>query len=112
MLDWQGQFGYSLGSESRNLDALNDGFEFTVLENTGCVLEVTGADLAWQEDARWLLGLVSIAQNHSRKHLALGERFFLMLVLHEQSPLVGAVIEEVRVPTAWYLKPRKASVAP
>lgn len=30
LLDWQGQFGYSLGPDDRNLDALRDGFEFNI----------------------------------------------------------------------------------
>ena len=97
MLDWEGQFGYVLGPDSRNLDALNDGFEFDA-SGGGCVLEILGADVAWQEDPRWLLGLLSIAQAHSRRHLALGQRFFTLLVLPKGSPLIGVVIEEVKVP--------------
>ena len=98
MLDWEGRFGYSLGPDDRNLDALNDGFDFTVREDEGCIVEVLGADRAWQEDPRWLMGLLAIAQSRSREHRALGQRFFVALVLPEHSPLVGAVVEDVKVP--------------
>lgn len=110
MLNWEQQFGYSLGPESRNLDALNDGFEFTVPENGGYVLDVIGADLAWEEDARWLQGFLAIAQSHSRKHLALGQRFFVLLALPQHSPLIGAVIEETRVPAAMILRQERETV--
>ena len=98
MLDWEAHFGYVLAADNRNLDALEDGFDFEVNWSEGFVFEVIGADLAWQEDPRWLLGLLSIAQAQSRKHLALGHRFFTLLVLPEGSPLIGTAIEESRVP--------------
>jgi len=102
MLRWQAQFGYSLGTGDRNLDALRDGFEFDVPEGGGRVLEVVRADLAWQEDPRWLVGLLSIAQEHSRRQLALGRRFFALLVIPEHSLLVGAAIEQTQVPCPFW----------
>jgi hypothetical protein len=98
LLCWKQKFGYSLGPADRNLDALRDGFEFNIPESGGRVLEVIRADLGWQEDSSWLLGLLSIAQEHSRRQLALGRRFFALLVVPEGSPLVGAVIEKTEVP--------------
>jgi hypothetical protein len=98
MLCWQQQFGYSLGPDSRNLDALRDGFQFTIPEGGGRVFEVLRADLAWQEDADWLCGLLAIAQEQSRRQLALGRRFFALLVVPKQSPLIGAVVRETTVP--------------
>jgi len=98
MLRWEEQFGYSLESDSRNLDALRDGFEFEIPAGGGRVLEILGADLAWQEDSRWLRGMLSIAQEQSRWQLALGRRFFTLLVLPEGSPLIGAEIEKTVVP--------------
>jgi hypothetical protein len=67
MLRWKEQFGYTVGPEDRNLDALRDGFEFDIPQGAGRVLEVIRADLAWREDPRWLLGLLSIAREHSRR---------------------------------------------
>jgi hypothetical protein len=100
LLRWEEQFGYSLGSENRNLDALRDGFSFLVASEPdgGRVLEIIRPDLAWQEDSRWLLGLLSIAQAHSRQELALGRRFFTLLVIPDKtSPLIGQVIDESKV---------------
>jgi len=98
MLRWEEQFGYSLKADSRNLDALRDGFEFEIPASGGRVLEILGADLAWQEDSRWMLGMLSIAQEQSRWQLALGRRFFTLLVLPEGSPLIGVEIEKTIVP--------------
>jgi hypothetical protein len=74
---WEEQFGYALGRDSRNLNALRDGFEFEISEAGGRVMELLRADLAWREEPDWFLGLVSIAMEHSRRQLALGRRFFL-----------------------------------
>jgi hypothetical protein len=98
LLRWEEQFGYALDSDRCNLDAVEDGFLFDIPEGGGRVFEIVRADLGWQEDAKWLLGLVSIAQQESRRQLALGRRFFVLLVVPEESPLVGAVIEQTRVP--------------
>jgi hypothetical protein len=97
-LNWEQQFGYALDSDSRNLNALRDGFHFDIPEGEGRVFEIVRADLAWQEDPGWLCGLLSIAQEHSRRHLALGARFFALLVVPERSPLLGAVFEQFMVP--------------
>jgi hypothetical protein len=102
LLRWDQQFGYSLGPDSRNLDALRDGFEFDVPEGGGRVFQIIRADLAWQEDSRWLLGLLAIAQERSRWQLAHGRRFFTLLVLPERSSLVGAVIKETTVPSPFW----------
>ena len=96
-LRWEQQFGYSLEPDSRNLDALRDGFWFDIPEGGGRVFEIIRPDLAWQEDSRWLCGLLSIVQEQSRRQLALGRRFMGLLVMPEDSPLIGAVIEEVTV---------------
>lgn len=98
LLGWQQHFGYSLGPDSRNLDALRDGFNFDIPERGGRVFEIIRADLAWQEDSRWLCGLLSIAQEQSRRQLALGRRFFALLVVPGQTPLIGAVVQEVSIP--------------
>ena len=102
MLGWQQQFGYTLEPDIRNLDALRDGFEFDVPVDGGKVLELVRADLAWQEDARWLLGLLAIAEEATRRELALGRRFFTLLVLPEKSPLVGQAIETATVPVPFW----------
>src|SRR5262249_13921756 len=98
LLCWEQQFGYVLGSDSRNLDALRDGFEFAIPEGNGRVFEIIRPDLAWREDQRWLCGVLSIAQEQCRQQLVLGRRFFALLVVPEGSPLIGAVVGEVSVP--------------
>jgi hypothetical protein len=97
-LCWEQQFGYALGPESRNLDALRDGFHFTIPEGGGQVLEILGAEPGWREDPRWFCGLLSIAQEQSRRQLALGRRFFVLLVIPERSPLIGEVVGQMTVP--------------
>lgn len=97
-LSWQDRFGYCLSSESRNLNALRDGFDFDLKSGTGHVLELLHADVAQHEDARWLSGLLAIAHEQSRWQLALGARFFVVLVLEPGSPLIGAVYESLSVP--------------
>ena len=98
LLGWERQFGYALGAENRNLDALRDGFEFDVPNEGGRVFEIIRPDLAWQEDPRWLCGLLSIAGEQTRRQLALGRRFMSLLVVPEASPFIGAVLEQTRVP--------------
>lgn len=98
ILRWQEEFGYRLEDGTRNLDALHDGFEFIVPDNRGLVFELYRPDVIWREDARWLLGLLSIASEHSRYHLAFGRRFFTLMVIPASSPLVGKVIETIFVP--------------
>jgi hypothetical protein len=102
-LHWVEEFGYSLASDSRNLDSLRDGFLLS--EHWGTqpfVLEVHQADRAWREDPHWLLGLLAIAQEHSLCSLALGRRFFILLVLERGSPLVGQPIDSMVVPSPFW----------
>lgn len=100
---WEQQFGYNLTEQNANLDAVRDGFGYAPPGSGRRVFEILGADLAWDEDREWLAGLLSIAQEYSRKELALGRRFFALLVVpDEDSPLVDAVIEETRVPFAYW----------
>jgi len=98
LLRWEQQFGYSLDPNTCNLDALRDGFEFVIPEGGGRVLEIIRPDLAWKEDRRWLCGLLTIAQEQCRQQLALGRRFFVLLVVPEDSSFIGATVEEVTVP--------------
>jgi hypothetical protein len=96
---WEEQFGYALTVDRRNLDALRDGFEFQIPDGGGRVMELLRADLAWGEEPDWLLGLVSIAMEHSRQQLALGRRFFVLLTVPDSlPPPVNQIIEEARVP--------------
>jgi hypothetical protein len=95
---WEEQFGYRLTPENRNLDALRDGFEFELKPGQGHVLELLNAEVAHREDPYWLVGLLSISHEYSRQQLALGARFFVMLLLDRQSPLIGAAYETLSVP--------------
>src|SRR4030095_3689906 len=60
VLSWEEQFGYSLGPDSRNLDALRDGILQSSFVSQGrAVLELDGADRAWIEDPAWLTRFLS-----------------------------------------------------
>src|SRR5919108_980800 len=50
LLRWEEQFGYTLAADSRNLDAMRDGFEFAMKPGSGAVLELLNADAAHSED--------------------------------------------------------------
>src|SRR5687768_3795364 len=47
---WQEQFGYELTSDSRNLDALRDGFDLDLPPGAGHAFELLNADVAYVED--------------------------------------------------------------
>lgn len=101
-LRWEEQFGYELTPTNRNLDALRDGFDFDLQPGHGRVLELLNGDVAYREDPRWLLGLLAIAHEHSLHQLALGARFFAVLVLRHDSPLIGASYERSSVPVPFW----------
>jgi hypothetical protein len=103
---WEEQFGYRLAPESRNLDALRDGFEFDLKPGQGHVLELLNAEVAHREDPRWLNGLLAIAHEHSRWQLALGARCFAILVLDRGSALIGAPYETLSVPVPFWTAAR------
>jgi hypothetical protein len=98
MLRWEARFGYTLEPGNRNLDALSDGFNFPLAEHGGKVFELVRPDVAWREDSEWLLGLLTIAMEASLRELALGRRFFTLLVVPKDSPLIGQTIANTQVP--------------
>jgi hypothetical protein len=102
MFRWEEQFGYSLKPESRNLNALRDGFEFDLKPGQGHVLEMLNAEVAYREDPHWLSGLLAIAHEHSRWQLALGARFFVTLFLDRNCPLIGMRYETLSVPVPFW----------
>jgi hypothetical protein len=102
LLQWQEKFDYPLEPENRNLDALRDGFHFDIPEGRGRVLEVIRADKAWREDRRWFCGMLAIAQKLSREQLALGRRFFVLLVVPKESRIIGAAIEQTTIPELFW----------
>lgn len=99
LFDWEAHFGYTL--EGKNLDALRDGFEFTFAPNRGVVLELLNAHVGYREDPEWMLGVLSIASEYSRTQLALGNRFFVAMMLDRGSPREGAVYEKHTVPVVF-----------
>ncbi|HEX6984452.1 MAG TPA: hypothetical protein VF170_03710 [Planctomycetaceae bacterium] len=109
ILRWEEQFGYSPMPDRRSLDALRDGFHFDVPKDGGHVLEITRPDLIWNQDEQWLLGLLGIASEYSRVQLAVGRKFFTVLVLPERSHLVGTVFEQLRVPVPFRIAGPKGS---
>lgn len=103
---WQEQFGYSLDSQSRNLDALRDGFEIAV---PNLVFKLSNFERAWTEDRAWSRGFLSIVSEHSLRQLALGERFFAVLTgLDADSVLVGETFEELGVPPPFRFRSKAA----
>ena len=95
---WKENFGYELTVDKRNLNALRDGFDFTIPESGGFVFELIRPDVLWVEDPRWLIGLLSIAREYSRWKLALGQRFFTLLVLSTEATLIGNQVDVCVVP--------------
>ena len=101
LFQWELQFGYAFGASRFNLDALHDGFGYSFSEEPAWVLELLNADVCHQEDAEWFYGFLSIAQNYSREQLALGRRFFLILLLDSNSRLINQEFETSRVPSPY-----------
>jgi hypothetical protein len=102
MLQWREQFGYDLSPTSRSLDALRDGFDFRIADGGGVALVLRGFASAWREDAAWCRGLLDIVTETSLRELALGRRFFAVLVLADAaSPLVGERLEGHVIPSAY-----------
>ncbi|MDR3612896.1 MAG: hypothetical protein P4L53_04965 [Candidatus Obscuribacterales bacterium] len=99
LLHWEEQFGYTLSPESRNLNALRDGFLEYLVEPPGSdrVFEMIRPDLLFQEEPEWLTGFLSIAQERCVGELALGHRFFTLLVVpDEKCTLIGQRIPDLR----------------
>ncbi|HET6250554.1 MAG TPA: hypothetical protein VFE47_22900 [Tepidisphaeraceae bacterium] len=105
LFHWEEQFGYRLTAEKRNLNALRDGFEFDLQAGQGHVLEMLNAEVAHQEDPDWFGGLLSITHEHFLCQLAVGARFFGMLILDRGSPLVGVGYEMLSVPVPFWSAP-------
>jgi hypothetical protein len=101
-LGWESEFGYELEGSSRNLDALRDGFDFEIDADIGLVLELVAFDAAHSEDARWARGFLSIIAEHSLRQLALGRRFFaILLVEDDQAEIIGTTYDELSVTPAF-----------
>jgi hypothetical protein len=101
LLKWRENFGYDLGPDDRNLDALEDGFYWWP-DTHSQVLELLNGDVAFHEDARFLFGLLSSICGQSRRRLALGFRFFAMLALDRDSPLIDAAFESLKIPSPYW----------
>lgn len=100
---WEERFGYSLEIGVPSFASLRDGFEFEIPAGGGHVLELIRPERIWTDDRGWSAGLLWIAQEHTREQLALGRRFFVLLVVgDERSPLVGQVVEEVKIPAPFW----------
>jgi hypothetical protein len=98
LLAWERQFGYTPGPGPINLDALNDGFDFDLPDGGRLALEMVRPDVVWREDPGWLLGMLSIARRRTVEYLAIGRRYFTLLVIPERSPLLGQLVGPVTVP--------------
>ena len=99
---WSEQFGYDLTPQSRSLDALRDGFGYERDTNGGQILLLQSFATAWREDARRSRGLLEVAAEFSLRQLALGKRFFTVLVLPDDaSDVIGQPLEGLAVPRPW-----------
>jgi hypothetical protein len=101
MFCWVEQFGYRLddGREGPpKLDALRDGFGFTVSPTDRRVLSVERIETLWEIDSSWTAGFLAIASEYSRVQLAVGRRFLTVLALPENSPLIGTTFESRGIP--------------
>jgi hypothetical protein len=99
MCFWERRFGYKLDAVTCNLDALIDGFDFEFPPGRGRVLELNRADSAFVEDPEWLLGFLNVISIYSLRQLAIGRRFFALIVVADlDSPLVGATFGRAQVP--------------
>lgn len=109
MFRWEEEFGYRLEDGDGNLDAVRDGFEFSAENRGRTALFIKDAD-APDVARRWLLGLLSIAAEHSKYHLAVGARFLTILPLCEESDLIGAQFDQDVVGSPWAMNlPTEAS---
>jgi hypothetical protein len=103
---WEEKFGYALTADRYGcgLNALNDGFEFDVPTDGGVVLELVRPDRKWKSKnhREWLCGVFSIASQHSRFQLALGRRFFTVLIVPGKCRMLGAEIETFTVPWPYW----------
>jgi hypothetical protein len=102
LLRWPEQFGYELSIDRCNLNAVRDGFDFAATPDRGRVLELLHADRLWGDDKRWADGLLSIACGHTRTHLALGTRFFTLLVMPADSRLIGREFDRLQIPPTFW----------
>ena len=98
MLRWEEQFGYTPDQGERSLARLRDGFRFNIAAGGGHVLELLRVDIAWKKEPEWVRGLLGIAQEYSHWQLALGLRFFALLVMPERSEIIGAKIGDTKIP--------------
>lgn len=102
LFSWEVQFGYPLSDGRANLDALRDGFDIQFPTGVGVVLELASLDAVYLTHPQWTLGMLSVASEHSRYHLAMGRRFFTLLVLDKESPLIGAAVDQIIVPSTYW----------
>jgi hypothetical protein len=102
MFHWEEKFGYKPDFANRNFSGLRDAFAFEIPEGGGHVLELIRVDIAWKQDPEWVSELLSIAQAYTRHELALGRRFLTLLVVPEDSEMIGTLIEEIKVPYPYW----------
>lgn len=98
LMQWETKFGYSLTPADCNLDAVRDGFDFDASKGSGHVLELVRPDIIWRKNRKWVSTFLEIASSHSRLHLALGQRFFTVLVFPETRYMTGQTYESLLVP--------------
>lgn len=98
LFEWEEQFGYLLDPERCDLDSIREGFSVSPTAERGIVLEWLGIEVLYRHAPDWTLGLLAIASEQSLYQLACARRFFSMLVLEEDSALIGTAVASVAVP--------------
>lgn len=99
-LKFEENFGYALNDTNKNLDAIDEAFSYLEIssETSGMVIEFVNIESVWEENQQWLRALLSTIQNETIRHLALGRRFFALLVISDkESILINQVISENRI---------------
>ena len=66
------------------------------------MLELFAPEVIHAEDPQWTSYLLADASEHSRYHLAHGRRFFALLVTPDDSPIIGATVDQISVPVGYW----------
>lgn len=86
---WETLFGYTV--QRMNLDAIRDGLLESWPTKAGrLVLVLVNAERIWKESRREFLYFLDFAREKSRWELALGTRFFTLLVVEAEKGVIPA----------------------
>jgi hypothetical protein len=84
LMNWEHHFGYAYENGGGGWDALHDGFQINV-PRKGLVFELYRADILWKNSHSWVNALLHVISGHSQYHLALGKRFFGLVIVGNET---------------------------